>query len=51
LTRPQFFFAPIRRRRAFYSIDDVQAATEGVFPQARRPRGLIPGPIRLQRAA
>jgi uncharacterized protein YebE (UPF0316 family) len=28
----------------FYSVDDVQAAESGVFPQAR---GVLPGPLRL----
>lgn len=35
--------------RAFYSIDDVQAASAGVFPVSGR--GILPTTLRLQRAA
>ncbi|HXG10865.1 MAG TPA: DUF2179 domain-containing protein [Gemmataceae bacterium] len=38
--------------RAFYSIDDVQAAAAGVFPAASKgTREVIPGILRLRRAA
>lgn len=37
--------------KVFYSVDDLQSAAEGVFPTARRARGLLPGAPTLQRAA
>ncbi len=37
--------------KVFYSVDDLQSAAEGVFPAARRARGLLPGAPSLQRAA
>lgn len=38
--------------KVFYSIDDLQSATEGVFPATRRGmRGLLPGAPGLQRVA
>jgi uncharacterized protein YebE (UPF0316 family) len=36
--------------KAFYSVNDLQAAAEGVFPPPR-PRGLVPLPVRLFRTA
>ncbi len=38
--------------RAFTSVDDLQGAAAGVFPEARsRTRGLVPGAFRLIRPA
>jgi uncharacterized protein YebE (UPF0316 family) len=36
--------------KAFYSVNDLQSAAEGVFPRSR-PRGVVPLPLRLFRPA
>jgi uncharacterized protein YebE (UPF0316 family) len=36
--------------RMFYSVDEIQSASEGIFPRPARPRGLVPWP-RLFRSA
>jgi uncharacterized protein YebE (UPF0316 family) len=37
---------------AFYSINELQTASSGIFPAARRRnRGIVPSPIRLSRSA
>jgi uncharacterized protein YebE (UPF0316 family) len=38
--------------RAFYSVDDLQSASKGVFPAEKAgARALLPGPLRLVRVA
>ena len=37
--------------RAFYSVNDLQAAAEGIAPAARRTRGIVPFPRRLSESA
>lgn len=32
--------------RAFYAIDDIQAASEGIFPTSRQRPGVLPAPLR-----
>ena len=39
------------RAVAFYAVEDVQAASRGVFPARREARGLVPALLRPSRQA